>query len=110
MARNEHTAETFDTLADELAECVSTLRAISAQMKESGIPHALIHGSTPQKIYVPSLIEWIDKTQADVKTQIRSYLTGMQSKAEVHKQRNEVRKAAAAKKPWPKKAAKKKAE
>ncbi len=79
-------------------------------MRESGLPNALIHGSSPKNVYLPAVLDWIEKAHADVKMQSRSYLMGVVSQAELHKQKTASQKAAAAKKPWPKKAAKKKAE
>lgn len=99
----------IDAIANELAEGVATLRETAAALREHSVPHALIHGSTQAKLHIPSLLDWIGKSHNDVKTQIRAYLAGSLSQAELSKQRNDARKLSEAKKPWPKKAAKKKA-
>jgi hypothetical protein len=108
MARNERTPEQFDAIAKELSEASMAVAAISGLIKESGMPHALIHGSTTLNKHLPALMEWINKTMGDVKNQSRAYLTGTQSSAEFQKQQSDKQKLAAAKKPWPKKTAKKK--
>ena len=107
MARHEHTHEVFDSIADGLLDGAKTLKSIAATMRESGIPHVLIHGSASKNLYLPAVLDWIEKTNAEVKMQIRAYLTGVQSKAELQKQKNANQKLAAAKKPWMKKATKK---
>lgn len=108
MARNEHTPQQFIALAKELSEASTTLQALATLMTDNGMPHALVHGSTTQNIYVPAVLEWVGKTNADVRTQLRAYLAGVQSSAEFQKQKNESLKKAAAKKPFSPKATKKK--
>ena len=102
MARNKHTPGQFEAMANELSDASSVLKAIAKLMREHEMPDALIHGSMTQNRYVPALLEWVGNTNADVRTQLRAYLAGVQSSAEVQKQQNENQKLAAAKKPWPK--------
>lgn len=103
MARTDMTADDFDRLSADLVNCASKLRDIAASMRKSEIPSALVHGSTAKNIYIPSLMDWIDKTGADINTQIRSYLSGVPSNAELMKRQTENQKLAAAKKPAKKK-------
>lgn len=98
MARNSHTPDTFDSLASELSAGAETLKAIAKLMRDNGMPSALIHGTTSQNRYVPAVLDWIEKTSADVKTQLRAYLAGVQSDAERRKEYNNNQKLAAAKK------------
>ncbi len=107
MARNEYPPETFENLADQLSEGVDMLRAIAGAMRESGLPHALIHGTTSQTHHMPAVLDWIGKAQAEVKSQIRAYLGGIPSTAELNKQRSARQKVAMAKKA-PKKSPKRK--
>ena len=109
MARNEQTPEMFEAIADDLASGAEALRALAKLMRDGGMPSALIHGTTSQNRYVPAVLDWIEKTGADVKVQLRSHIAGVQSYAAKRKQYNENQKLAAAKKPWAKKAVKKKA-
>jgi len=108
MARNSQTPETFESLATELSAGVDTLMAIAKLMRDNAMPSALVHSTTSQNRYIPAVLDWIEKTSADVKTQLRAYLAGVQSDAERRKQYNDNQKLAAAKKPW-KKSVKKKA-
>ncbi|WP_010581920.1 hypothetical protein [Schlesneria paludicola] len=109
MARHEHTAEQFESIANDLAKAIETINATVATMREAGMPHALVHGSSPKNQHLPAVLDWIEKVNAEVKMQARAYLSGVASQAELLKQKSDNQKAAAAKKPW-KKAAKKKAE
>ena len=97
MARNEHTPDEFEAVATELAKAIETLNATVALMRETGMPTALVHGSAPKNLYLPAVLDWIEKTSADVKMQARSYLTGVQSQAELHKLKSDSQKRAAAK-------------
>jgi hypothetical protein len=106
MARNAHTSDDFDSMAAELSGAVDALKEIATLMRESELPFSLIHGTTASNVYVPALLDWIGKAKVDTQSQVRAHLAGKQSKAEFHKQQNQSRKAAAAKKPW-KKATKK---
>ena len=74
------------------------------------MPDALVHATLPENTHIPAIVDWIDKLKIDVRSQLRAYLAGVQSHAELHKQKTAYQKAVAAKKPWPKKAAKKKPE
>ncbi|WP_397570447.1 hypothetical protein [Schlesneria sp. T3-172] len=107
MARNERTPEEFESIARELSEASAAMLAAAAAMREQGMPHALIHGSTTLNRFLPAVLQWVDKTTADVKTQLRAYASGVPSHAELMKQQNETAKKAAAKKPFtPKKTGK----
>jgi hypothetical protein len=108
MARSDHTADEFESLAKELASGVEALKAIAKLMRDNEMPSALVHGTSSQNRYVPLVLNWIEKTSSDVKMQLRAYLAGVQSDAERRKRYNENQKLAAAKKPWPKKSTKKK--
>jgi len=96
-------------MASDLESVAKALRDIATLVRDSGIEKALIHGATIKSIYIPEIQDWTGKARVDTESQVRSYLTGNQSKAELYKRQNEQKKLAAAKKPWPKKATKKKA-
>ena len=98
MARNERTPDEFDLIAKELLEASKALSAAAALMRSKGMPHALIHGEATINRFLPSVLQWVDKTSADVKTQLRSYLSGVMSNAELMKQQSESKKKLAAKK------------
>ena len=98
----------FETIAAELSSGVDALNALAKLMKDNGMASALIHGTTSQSRYVPAVLDWIEKTSADVKTQLRAKLAGVQSEVERRKQYNENQKLASAKKPFTPKATKKK--
>jgi hypothetical protein len=108
MARNNHTPDQFETIANELVEASNTLKMIVKLMRDNGMPNALIHGSVIQNRYLPAVLDWVGKTNADVRAQLRAYLTGVLSDAEFQKQQNANQKAAAAKKPFTPKPTKKK--
>lgn len=110
MARTEQTAEQFESIVQDLEKGIATLKATAKLIRESGMPHALIHGSAPKNHYLPAVLDWIEKTSADVKMQSRAYLAGVTSQAELHKQKSDNQKLAAAKKPFKAKATKKKAD
>lgn len=100
MARNEYTADKIESLARELTESSEALMSLAKSMREAGTPHVLIHGTTAENFHMPAVIEWVGKTTADARTQIRAYIAGIQSRAEFNKKHNENQKlAAAAKKP-----------
>ena len=107
MARNQHPPELFESIAKDLSDGVTTLKSIAAAIRDSGMPHALIHSSSTTNVYVPALLDWIEKANADVKTQIRAYLAGVKSSAEFHKEKTAIQKLAASKKPFNAKAKKK---
>lgn len=104
MARDERTPEQFESIAKELSDAATTLEAAAALMRENKMPSALIHGSTTLNRYLPAVLEWVDKIPAEVKSQLRAYLAGIKSQAEIHKSLNNTRKLAAAKKAPKKKA------
>lgn len=115
MARHEHTPEMFDSIAAELSEASESIKSIADMMRSEHLAYALIHGTLVQNVHLPAIMEWMHKATGDVKAQLRSHKIGVPSKAELHKQATENqkltaagKKLAAAKKPWPKKAAKKK--
>lgn len=99
MARNERSADEFEGIANELSQAAESLRAISKLMRESELPAALIHGSTTFNRYLPSVLQWVDKTTADVRAQVRAYLSGVPSKAEIMKQHHAEQQLIAAKRP-----------
>ena len=103
MARNEHSPESFEVIAAELESGAETLKLIAKTMRDSGLPHALIHGSASKNVYLPSLLDWIEKANAEVKMQVRAYLAGVESSAELQKKRSASQKLAAAKKSTKKK-------
>lgn len=72
--------------------------AIVKMMRSNNMPSALIHGSTTINLYLPAVLEWCDKTTADVKTQLRAYMDGVQSNAEYQKEASNRQKISAAKK------------
>lgn len=109
MARNKRSPEELDSIAAELAAASTTLTTIASSMRENGMPDVLIHGSTTLNRDLPRVLQWVDKVNADAKAQLRAFLQGIPSVAETLKELNENKKLAAAKKPWPKKATKKKA-
>lgn len=106
MARNEFTPKDIDSIADELSDAVTSLRSLAESLRKANMPHALIHGTTTQNFHIPAVLDWIGKINVDIKTQIRAFAAGIQSRAELNKRYNERQKLAAAKKPF--KAAKKK--
>ncbi|WP_010583075.1 hypothetical protein [Schlesneria paludicola] len=110
MARNEHSPEDLERIAAELTEACDRLRAVAKSMKDAEMPQVLIHSATQLNLHIPEVIQWAEKTEVDAKAQLRSFVAGVESKVEIRKRYNANQKAAAAKKPWPKKAAKKKAE
>ena len=107
MARNEHTPEQLEAIAAELHDAVNTLNELAALMRQHGMPHALIHGTTSQNFHIPAVLEWVGKTNVDVRSQLRAYLAGIRSRAEIQVEKNRAQQAAEAQKPW-KKATKKK--
>jgi len=104
MARNERTAAQFDTIATDLRDASNAMSSMAQSMRESGIPHVLVHGNTTLDRYLPAVLEWIDKATGETKAQIRAYLTGAKSNAEYQKEQNQKQKLAAAKKAPKKKA------
>lgn len=109
MARNEHTPEDLDKLADEAIAAFNRLRAIAGAMRESQMPVILLQSATATNLHLPELIRWAEKSEVDARAQIRSFVSGQESTVAIRKRYNQNQKAAAAKKPWPKKATKKKA-
>jgi hypothetical protein len=108
MARNRRTPQHLEEIALKLSATADTLRGIAASMREGGLPDALVHSSMQEHTHIPAIEDWADKLIVDVRSQVRAYVAGVQSKAELHQLKNDNQKLAAAKKPWPKKAAKKK--
>lgn len=104
MAREHHTAEQLEEIAEQLVSAAKDVVGIAEQLKASGMPHSLIHGTTLRSVYIPQLLDWIGKAKVDTESQIRSYRAGVQSKAEVHKKKNENQKQKAAKNTAKKKA------
>ena len=109
MARNNHTPEQFETIADELIETAKSLKSIAASMRESGLEHALIHGNITHNTHLPAIVHWVDKAGVDVKAQIRSKLAQIPSSAEISKEKAEKQRDKAAKKPFTPKSTKKNA-
>lgn len=110
MARNQQTPDEFEAISAELMKAAKSLSSVAATMREHGMPHALVHGTMPQTMHIPAIIDWVGKINVDVNSQLRAFLSGVQSRAEFHKQKSENQKSASAsKKSWPKKATKKKA-
>ena len=110
MARQEHTPEKFDAIADELLEASNTLKSLAELMRSHNMPFALIHGTTSQNFHLPAVLDWVGKTNVDTRTQVRAFVAGVQSKAELQKKYNDKKKLAAAKVPWKPKATKKKSD
>jgi hypothetical protein len=108
MARSDIPPDFLEALADDLARGADALKASAALLRESGKPSALLHGSSAKNVYFPAVLDWIEKTNTEVKIQVRAYLSDVTSKAEFNKNKSAKQAVAAAKKPWPKKAAKKK--
>lgn len=98
MAREFYTPEDLQALAKELVSAAETIESIATHMHSVGMPKALIHGTTLKTVYLPQLLNWIDKARADTQAQARAYSAGVPSKAEVLKQVNQKLKLAAAKK------------
>ena len=98
MARNDQTPEDFEKFAEELSKGAKTLKSIAANMRKNDLSTALVHGSTVRNIYVPSLLDWIEKTSADVNSQIRASLAGVKSNAELMKEQSDNQKRATGKK------------
>ncbi len=46
MARQEHTPEKFEAIANELLEASNTLKSLAELMRSHNMPFALIHGTT----------------------------------------------------------------
>ena len=107
MARQEHTPEILESIANELLKAANTLKSLAASMRLHNMPHALIHGTTSRNFHLPAVLDWVGKTNVDAKTQIRAFVAGVQSKAELQKKYNDKKKLAAAKIPWKPKAEKK---
>ena len=101
MARSTQEPESFESIADALSKGADTLREIAAAMRESGMPQALVHGAATRNTHLPTVLDWIENTSADVKNQIRAYLAGVQSSAELMKQKTENQKRATGKKKPP---------
>jgi hypothetical protein len=111
MARIENTPEDLESVALELQTAVDQLKSMATAMRECNMPHVLIHGSTHRNLHIPAVIEWVDKTALEVKSQIKAFTSGVLSRPEIRKRYNENQKLAAAKKPFtPKQMAKKKSE
>ena len=108
MARQEHTPEILESIANELLDASNMLKDLAALMRSHNMPYVLIHGATSKNFHLPAVIDWVGKTNVDTKTQIRAFVAGVQSKAELQKKYNEKKKIAAAKVPWKPKAEKKK--
>ena len=108
MARHEHTPEKFESIAEELIQAANSLKVMAASMRDADLSHALVHGTLSQKTHLPAIIEWVDKTCVDVKSQIRAKKEGVPSNAELHILKNENAKLAAAKKPFTPQGVKKK--
>ena len=100
MARSNYSADELEVIADDLLKASEAIRSTAGSLRESGMATALVHGTTMKSTYVPWVQDWIGKTRADIESQIRSYLSGVQSKAELHKKQTEQQKlrSAAAKK------------
>ena len=103
MARNQRTPEQFEAIADQLLASSNTLREVATSMREGGMPDALVHATLPENTHIPALVDWIDKLKIDVRSQLRSYLAGVQSPAELHKHKSDNQKRASGKKPAKKK-------
>jgi hypothetical protein len=104
MARNEHTPEDLDKLADEAAAAFNRLRAIAESMRQSKMPTILLQSATATNLHLPELIRWAEKSEADARAQIRSYLNDQESTVAIRKRYNQNQKLAAAKKAVKKKA------
>ncbi|WP_010586955.1 hypothetical protein [Schlesneria paludicola] len=114
MARNECTPEQLEQIAADLVRASETLRSVAAEMRDANMPHMLIHSTMYQNVHLPATIEFSMKVQLDSVSQLRSFVAGTKSRVEARGEYHasqkiaEGQKAAAAKKPWPKKAVKKK--
>ena len=108
MARNTQKPKDFESVADKLLTGAEALRNIAKAMRESGMPHALVHGVAIKNVHLPTVLEWIKKANLDVTLQIDSYSESVQSSAELMKQKAESQKKSAAKKPFTPKPVKKK--
>jgi hypothetical protein len=96
MARNEHTADQLDSIAGELKAASDTLKALTAAMRESGIPYALIHGESVKNLHLQKVIDWVGAANVDTRSQIRAHTLQIQSDAALQKQKNERQKQKAA--------------
>ena len=85
MARQEHTPEKFEAIANELLEASNTLKSLAELMRSHNMPFALIHGTTSQNFHLPAVLDWVGKTNVDTRTQVRAFVAGVQSKAELQK-------------------------
>ncbi|WP_397570222.1 hypothetical protein [Schlesneria sp. T3-172] len=98
MARNQKTPEQIESIAQRLIVASETLKMIADSMREGGMPDALIHSTMPENTHIPAIEDWADKLKIDVRSQIRSYVAGVQSKAELNKQKTVTQNQAAARK------------
>ena len=98
MARNDKTPDQLDAIAKDLMDASATVTAMAKAVRDAEMPVALLHGNSAVGRFLPSIIEWADKASVDIKLQIRAWKAGVQSNAELHKEKSERQKRASAKK------------
>lgn len=105
MARSNHTADQLDAIAADLLKASKAVSQFGSSLRQSEVPAVLLHGSSV-KAAIVRVQDWVSDAGGDIESQIRAYLAGVQSKAELHKQQTEQQKkrAAAKKKPATRKA------
>ncbi|WP_397569061.1 hypothetical protein [Schlesneria sp. T3-172] len=99
MAREEHSPEKFEAIAKELSDAAAVLSDLAETLRSHKMPHVLIHGSTNENFHLPAVLDWVGKTNIDSRTQLRAWLNGIQSKAELQRKYNDRKRKAAAKRP-----------
>lgn len=99
MARNHYSPEQLERIADELVDAASLLRDTASALRQNDVPQVLLHGTMSIQTHVPAISDWSGKVSLDAKAQIRAYLAGVPSRAEIHIKQNEQAKTSAARKP-----------
>jgi hypothetical protein len=94
MAREQISIEDLLKTAEALSSASATIREAAEQAKVAGLPAALLHWSTIQRVYLPKILDWSVMVDRDIAMQVHAFRGKRRSAAESQKQAYAARVAA----------------